>query len=217
MFETGLTLNDLKFMGQGALITLQVTAFAVIGGTLLGLLFGIIRSQVNPWLTLPLVFLLDIFRSVPLIIQLVLANAFQAIVGLGLSAFTTSCIVLALYTSAYCTEIVRGAISAVPVVTRRAARSLGMTWGQDMRQIVFPMALRVGLPSWIGLTLGVMKDSALVGFIGVFELLKQSQTLITRLQEPMFILIVAGAIYFLLSFPIARLGGQLEKRWREND
>ena len=62
-----------------------------------------------------------------------------------------------------------------------------------------------------------MKDSALVGFIGVFELLKQSQTLITRLQEPMFILIVAGAIYFLISFPIARLGGQLEKRWREND
>ncbi|UPH72297.1 amino acid ABC transporter permease [Abyssibius alkaniclasticus] len=217
MFETGLTLNDLRFMGQGALITLEVTAIAVIGGTLLGLLFGVIRSQVNPWFTLPLVFVLDLFRSVPLLIQLVLANAFQAIVGLGISAFTTSCIVLALYTSAYCTEIVRGAIAAVPGTTRRAARSLGMTWAQDMRQIVFPMALRVGLPSWIGLTLGVMKDSALVGFIGVFELLKQSQTLITRLQEPMFILIVAGAIYFLISFPIARLGGQLEKRWREND
>ena len=216
MFETGLTLNDLRFMGQGALITLEVTAIAVIG-TLLGLLFGVIRSQVNPWFTLPLVFVLDLFRSVPLLIQLVLANAFQAIVGLGISAFTTSCIVLALYTSAYCTEIVRGAIAAVPGTTRRAARSLGMTWAQDMRQIVFPMALRVGLPSWIGLTLGVMKDSALVGFIGVFELLKQSQTLITRLQEPMFILIVAGAIYFLISFPIARLGGQLEKRWREND
>ncbi|MEX0970744.1 MAG: amino acid ABC transporter permease [Paracoccaceae bacterium] len=217
MFETGLTLNDLRFMGIGALITLQVTAFAVIGGTLLGLLFGIIRSQVSPWLTLPLVFLLDVFRSVPLLIQLVLANAFQAIIGLGITAFTTSCIVLALYTSAYCTEIVRGAISAVPITTRRAARSLGMTWAQDMRHIVFPMALRVGLPSWIGLTLGVMKDTALVGFIGVFELLKQSQTLITRLQEPMFILIVAGAIYFLISFPIARFGGQLEKRWREND
>lgn len=217
MFETNLSLNDLKFMAQGALITLQVTAFAVIGGTFLGLLFGVMRSHINPWFTLPLVFLLDIFRSVPLLIQLVLANAFQAISGMGLTAFTTSCIVLALYTSAYCTEIVRGAISAVPTTTRRAARSLGMTWAQDMRQIVFPMALRVGLPSWIGLTLGVMKDSALVGFIGVFELLKQSQTLITRLQEPMFILIVAGAIYFLISFPIARFGGQLEKRWREND
>ena len=56
-----------------------------------------------------------------------------------------SCIVLALYTSAYCTEIVRGAIDAVPTVTRRAARSLGMTWGQDMTYVVFPMALRVAI------------------------------------------------------------------------
>ena len=98
-----------------------------------------------------------------------------------------------------------------------AARSLGMTWGQDLTQIVFPMALRVGLPSWIGLTLGVMKDSALVMWLGIIELLRASQILVTRLQEPMFILLVTGAIYFALSFPIARLGSRLEKRWQEND
>ena len=98
-----------------------------------------------------------------------------------------------------------------------AARSLGLTWGQDMGSIVFPMAMRVALPSWIGLTLGVMKDSALVLWLGIIELLRASQILVTRLQEPMFILMVAGAIYFFLSFPIARLGGRLERRWREND
>lgn len=217
MFDTAMTLNDLMFLIKGAGMTLAVTAFAVTGGTLLGTLFGVIRSQINPWLALPLTFVLDIFRSVPLLIQLILANAFQAIAGFGWPPFTTSCIVLALYTSAYCTEIVRGAIEAVPTVTRRAARSLGMTWGQDMTQIVFPMALRVGLPSWIGLTLGVMKDSALVLWLGIIELLRASQILVTRLQEPMFILLVAGVIYFALSFPIARLGGRLEKRWREND
>ncbi|WP_099825072.1 amino acid ABC transporter permease [Oceaniglobus indicus] len=217
MFETSLTLNDLMFMLKGAGVTLLITAFAVVGGTVMGLAFGVIRTQIKPWMAIPLTFLLDVFRSVPLLIQLILANAFQAIAGLGLSPFVTSCIVLSLYTSAYCTEIVRGAIEAVPMVTRRAARSLGMTWGQDMTQIVFPMALRVALPSWIGLTLGVMKDSALVMWLGIFELLKSSQTLITRLQEPMFILLVTGAIYFMLSFPIARLGGRLEKRWQEND
>ncbi|WP_415182494.1 amino acid ABC transporter permease [Phaeovulum sp.] len=217
MFDTALTLNDLMFLAKGAGMTLAVTAVAVVGGTLLGMLFGVIRSQISPWLALPLTFLLDIFRSVPLLIQLVLANAFQAIVGLNMPPFTTSCIVLSLYTSAYCTEIVRGAIAAVPMVTRRAARSLGLSWGQDMTHIVFPMALRVGLPSWIGLTLGVMKDSALVLWLGLIELLRASQILVTRLQEPMFILLVTGAIYFILSFPIARLGGQLEKRWREND
>ncbi|WP_138934642.1 amino acid ABC transporter permease [Roseovarius arcticus] len=217
MFDTSLTASDLWFMMKGAGVTLAITFFAVTGGTLLGVTFGVIRSHVNPWLTLPLVFLLDIFRSVPLLIQLILANAFQAIAGLQISPFTTSCIVLALYTSAYCTEIVRGAIDAVPPVTRRAARSLGLTWGQDMTQIVFPMSLRVGLPSWIGLTLGVMKDSALVMWLGIIELLKSSQIIITRLQEPMLILLIAGAIYFALSFPIARLGGHLERKWQEND
>lgn len=217
MFETALNFNDLAFMLKGAGITLAITGVAVAGGTALGVLFGVIRSQISPWMALPLTFVLDIFRSVPLLIQLILANAFQAIAGWQISPFTTSCIVLALYTSAYCTEIVRGAIDAVPSVTRRAARSLGMTWGQDMTQIVFPMALRVGLPSWIGLTLGVMKDSALVMWLGIIELLRASQILVTRLQEPMFILLVTGAIYFALSFPIARLGSRLEKRWQEND
>lgn len=217
MFDTGLTLNDLWFMMKGAGVTLSITFFAVTGGTLMGLAFGVIRSHVNPWFTLPLVFVLDIFRSVPLLIQLILANAFQAIAGLQISPFVTSCIVLALYTSAYCTEIVRGAIDAVPPVTRRAVRSLGLSWRQDMTQITFPIALRVGLPSWIGLTLGVMKDSALVLWLGIIELLRASQIIVTRLQEPMLILLIAGAIYFAISFPIARLGGHLERKWQEND
>lgn len=217
MFDTALTLNDLLFLAKGAGVTLAITFFAVIGGTVLGLTFGVIRSHISPWMALPLTFVLDIFRSVPLLIQLILANAFQAIAGLQMSPFVTSCVVLALYTSAYCTEIVRGAIDAVPTVTRRAARSLGLTWGQDMTQVVFPMALRVALPSWIGLTLSVLKDSALVLWLGIIELLRSSQILVTRLQEPMTILLITGAIYFALSFPIARLGGRLEKRWQEND
>jgi len=125
--------------------------------------------------------------------------------------------VLALYTAAYCAEIVRGGILAVPSTTRRAARSLGMTYTQDLTNIVFPMALRVALPSWIGLTLGVMKDTALVLWIGIVELLRASQVIVTRIQEPLFVLSIAGLIYFLMSFPIARLGARLEKRWREDD
>jgi polar amino acid transport system permease protein len=83
---------------------------------------------------------------------------------------------------------------------------------------VFPLALRVVFPSWIGLTLGVMKDTSLVAWIGVVELLKSSQILITRMpNEPLFILSIAGLIYFLISFPISRLGARLERKWREND
>ncbi len=213
MFNTALTWPDLLFLAQDAAMTLAVTAVSVAFGTVLGIIFGVVRFQLGAKWSIPLTFVLDIFRSVPLLIQLVLANAFQSIARLGWPPFTTSCVVLSLYTAAYCTEIVRGGIGAVPPTTRRAARSLGLTWWQDMRYIVFPLATRVSLPAWIGLTLGVMKDSALVLWLGLIELLRASQILVTRLQEPLFILMICGAFYFIISFPIARFGGYLEKRW----
>lgn len=217
-FKTAITLNDIWFLLQGAGWTLLITAIAMVGGTLLGVIFGVFRAVVPWWASIWLGFILDVFRSVPLLIQLILANSFAPILGLRVSPFAISCIVLAFYTSAYCSEIVRGGVLAVPQTTRRAARSLGMTWWQDMTEIVYPIALRIMLPSWIGLTLGVMKDTALVGWIGVIELLKSSQILITRMaNEPLFILLIAGFIYFIISFPIARLGARLERRFREND
>jgi hydroxyproline transport system permease protein len=217
-FKTAITFNDLLFLAQGAGWTLMITAIAVFFGTILGVIFGVYRAVVPWWASVILGFLLDIFRSVPLLIQLVLVNSFVPMFGLKLSPFVVSCIVLSLYTSAYCSEIAKAGVQAVPVTTRRAARSLGMTWWQDMTEIVYPLALRVMLPSWIGLTLGVMKDTALVGWIGVIELLKSSQILVTRMQnEPLFILMIAGVIYFVISFPIARWGAQLERRFREND
>ena len=217
LLHTAFTLNDLWYMLKGAGVTLSLTFWAVAGGTLLGVLFGVARASAPWWVNAPIGFVLDIFRSVPLLIQFVLANSFKSIIGLNWSAFTVGCVVLAIYTSAYCTEIVRSGVLAVPVTTRRAARSLGLTWRQDLTEIVFPIAMRVALPSWIGLTLGVMKDTALVLWIGIAELLRSSQSIVTRIQEPLFVLMIAGLIYFLMSFPIARLGARLESRWREND
>ena len=214
MFDTAMTVNDLILLARGAGMTLLVTAIAVFFGTILGILFGVLRYQIGPWWAAPLTFFLDIFRSIPLLIQLVLANALvTTVLGLRISGFSVACGVLSLYTAAYCAEIVRGGIEAVPQTLRRAARSLGMTWGQDMTSIVLPLATRVALPSWIGLALGVMKDSALVYIVQVVELLKSTQTLITRLQEPLFLLMICGMFYFVISFPLARLGGYLEKRW----
>jgi polar amino acid transport system permease protein len=169
------------------------------------------------WLNAALGAVLDVFRSIPLLIQFVLANSFKSIVGLDVSAFTVACVVLAVYTSAYCTEIVRAGVLAVPSTTRRAARSLGMSWSQDLRYIVYPIALRVSLPSWIGLTLGVMKDTALVLWIGIVELLRASQVIVTRIQEPLLVLMLCGLFYFLMSYPISRLGAYLESRWRDDD
>lgn len=214
MFDTALSSSDLIFLAKGAGMTLLVTAISVVIGTILGIVFGVLRYQIGPFWAAPLTFVLDVCRSIPLLIQLVLLNAFFGMVlGLRWPGLSVACIVLSLYTSAYCAEIVRGAIDAVPTTTRRAARSLGMTWWQDMRYIVMPLGTRVALPSWIGLALGVMKDSSLVYVVQVTELLKSTQILITRLQEPLFLLMICGAFYFLISYPLARFGGYLEKRW----
>jgi polar amino acid transport system permease protein len=217
MIETDFTRTDMWFMLQGAGMTLTLTFWAVLGGTLMGLVFGVLRATAPWWINATLGAVLDVFRSIPLLIQFILANSFKSIVGLDMSAFMVACVVLALYTSAYCTEIVRAGVLAVPSTTRRAARSLGMSWSQDLRYIVYPIALRVSLPSWVGLTLGVMKDTALVLWIGIVELLRASQVIVTRIQEPLLVLTICGLIYFLMSFPISRLGAYLESRWRDHD
>ena len=87
MFETALTMNDLILLAQGAGMTLVVTAISVFFGTILGILFGVFRYQVGPWWAAPLTFVLDIFRSIPLLIQLVLANAHPIVVMRTMTAF----------------------------------------------------------------------------------------------------------------------------------
>ena len=217
MIETDFARTDLWFMLQGAGMTLALTFWAVLGGTLMGFVFGVLRAVASAWVNALLGAVLDVFRSIPLLIQFILANSFKSIVGLDVSAFTVACVVLAIYTSAYCAEIVRAGVLAVPSTTRRAARSLGLTWWQDMRLIVYPIALRVSLPSWVGLTLGVMKDTSLVLWIGIVELLRASQVVVTRIQEPLLVLMLCGLIYFLMSYPISRFGAYLETKWRDDD
>lgn len=216
MLSTGFTWNDLVFLLDGAWVTLQLTFWAIMLGTFAGLIFGLVRA-LWPRTSLPLAWLLDVFRSVPLLIQFVLFNSFKSIVGLNLSAFTVGCIVLGVYTAAYFTEIVRGGVLAVSLSVRRASRSLGMSYLQDLRWIVLPMATRVAFPGWLNLVLGVMKDTALVMWIGIVELLRASQTIVTRIQEPLLVLCIAGLIYYVMSLVVARLGARLERRWQEND
>ncbi|MBB4866955.1 polar amino acid transport system permease protein [Pseudomonas nitritireducens] len=216
MFSTSFTVNDLMFLLQGAWVTIKLTVGAMLIGTLAGIVLGWLRAAL-PRATMPVGWFLDIFRSVPLLIQFVLFNSLKSIVGLNWSAFTVGCLVLGVYAAAFCTEIIRSGILAVGPNIRRASRSLGLTYWQDLRYIVLPLAARVAFPGWLNLVLGVMKDTALVMWIGIVELLRASQTIVTRIQEPLLVLCVAGVIYYLMSWVVARLGARLEKRWQEND
>jgi His/Glu/Gln/Arg/opine family amino acid ABC transporter permease subunit len=215
-FFTAFQLSDLWFLLEAAGRTLLIAGISIPVGTVLGIFFGWVLS-VSRWAgagTLGLV--LDVFRSVPLIIQLILFFNFFPIVGIPLDPFEAGTLVLIFYTSALVAAVARGGIEAVGNTTRRAARSLGMTYWQDLRYIVFPIGTRAVLPAWTGVALGVLKDSALVSVIGYVELLRASQILITRTQQPFLILAVVGAFYFALSYPIARIMERLEKKWRDD-
>ena len=214
-FFTGFNVSDLSFLAEAAGRTLLISVLSISIGTVLGCVFGWLLS-VSRWAgaaTLGLI--LDAFRSIPLIIQLILFFNLFPIIGFPLNPFAAGTFVLVLYTSALVAAVARGGIEAVPVTTRRAARSLGMTYLQDMRYIVWPVGLRAVLPAWAGVALGVLKDSALVSVLGYVELLRASQILITRTQEPFLILTVVGLFYFALSFPISRATARLERRWQQ--
>lgn len=214
-FFTGFNVNDLWYLGEAAIRTLWISVLSISIGTVLGVFFGWLLYEGKMAAALTVAPILDVFRSVPLIIQLVLFYNFAPIVGLNLDPFASGVVILTIYTAALVANVARGGIEAVEAPMRRASRSLGMTYWQDLRHIVFPIGGRAVFPAWVGVALGVMKDSALVSVLGYVELLKASQILITRTQEPLLILTIAGAFYFALSYPISRVAASLEKRWAQ--
>lgn len=214
-FFSDFTLNDLWFLGEAALRTLWISALSISLGTVLGTIFGWLLYE-GKWIAaLTIAPVLDVFRSVPLIIQLVLFYNFVPIIGLNLDAFASGVMILTVYTAALVANVARGGIEAVGSPMRRAARSLGMSYWQDLRYVVLPIGGRAVFPAWVGVALGVMKDSALVSVLGYVELLKASQILITRTQDAFLVLAIAGAFYFALSFPISRYSASLEQRWAQ--
>ena len=214
-FFSGFNFKDLWFLGEAALRTMWISVLSVSIGTVLGMFFGWLLYEGKLVAALTVAPILDIFRSVPLIIQLVLFYNFAPIVGLNLDPFGSGVVILTIYTAALVASVTRGGIEAVDTPMRRAARSLGMSYWQDLRYVVLPIGGRAVFPAWVGVALGVMKDSALVSVLGYVELLKASQILITRTQEPFLILTLAGAFYFALSYPISRYSASLEKRWAQ--
>lgn len=212
---SGFHLQDLSFLGQAALRTLWISFLSIIIGSFLGGIFGWALYESKHWGAVFLNPILDVFRSVPLIVQLVLFYNFAPIIGLSLDGFESGLVVLTMYTSALVANVARGGIESVGRSMRIASRSLGMSYWQDMRYVVFPIGARAIFPSWVGVALGVMKDSALVSVLGYVELVKASQVLITRTQEPLFIILLVGAFYFALSYPVSRYSAKLEKSWSQ--
>lgn len=204
--------QDLWLLGEATLRTLLVSVIAIVAGTILGVVVGWALQASRYGLSVLIATITDVFRSVPLLIQLILVYNFVPIIGLPLSAFQAGTLVLTLYCASMVASVTRAGIDAVGFPMRNSARSLGMSYWQSMRYIVWPIGLRAVIPSWVGVALGVIKDSALVSVLGYVELLRASQMLITRTQEPFLILGIAGLFYFALSYPLSSAAEKYERR-----
>lgn len=214
-YVTHFTINDLMFMLKGAGITLILTLISGALGTLFGFLIGwarTSRSRIINWVFGGYV---DVIRSVPLIIQFVLFNSTMAIVGFPLNPFVSGLITLSIYISGFVSAVVKAGIESVPPTTCMAARGLGMNYLQEFFFIVLPIGIRTVFPAWIGLLLGLMKDTSLITVLGATppELLRASQIIITRIQQPLLVLLGAGAFYFVMGYMITYLSERYERRW----
>lgn len=210
--SSSLTYYDLEFLIEGLLRTIYISVVAITIGTFFGIIFGYLKSNASFFSNIILSGFLDILRSVPLIIQFILFYSFMGILEIDISIFWVGAIVLSSYTSAFVTEVVRAGIDSVPQTTRRASRSLGLSYWQDYRYIVFPLGVRTVFPAWISIVLSVIKDSALVSVIGYLELLKTTEELISKTQEALLLLIGVGFFYFIISYPISLYAAHLERK-----
>ncbi len=208
---TPLSMNDVPFILQGILNTIYISVVAITIGTILGAIVGFARAESNRYINFLFGMVLDIFRTVPLIIQLILFSTYIGVSGYPLSPFVAGSIVLSLYTMAFMSEVFRGGFESVPNTMRTASRSLGLTYWQTIRYIRFPIGLRTVFASWLGVALSVIKDSALVSVIGYMELLRTSEQLISRTQQPLQILIGIGVFYFAISYPLSKYGQHKER------
>ena len=209
---TPLSWSDTGFILTGIWNTILISGVSIFIGTVLGIIVGFARAESNRFVNFLFGSVLDVLRSVPLIIQLVLFSTFMGVIGSPLAPFVAGTIVLSLYTMAFMGEVFRGGFESVQHSMIIASRSLGMTYWQTIRYVRFPIGLRSVFPAWLGVALSVIKDSALVSVIGYMELLRTSEQLISRTQQPLEILIGVGIFYFLISYPLSMYGKRVERK-----
>lgn len=154
-----------------------------------------------------------VFRSTPLLVQLFIVyyglSSFPAVRHSVFwpflrDAFDCAVLSLALCTAAYQSEIFRGALAQVPPGQVEAARACGMSGFRLFRRVIFPIALRQGLPAYSSEVISMTKATALVSLVALWDVLSvalkiRNDTLVTYTP-----LLVAGAIYFVLNFLLAR-------------
>lgn len=205
--------DSLPALLQGLWITILLGVVSIVAGLVSGLLMALLRLYAPaPVRALARIYI-DVFRSIPLLVLLVLVYYALPFVGIRLSSFASAATALTLVSCAYTSEIFRAGIEAIPKGQFEAAEAIGLGFFSSMRDVILPQAFRIVVPPLTSNCINVLKDTALASVVAMPDLLKQA-TQAQALSANPTPLIGAALLYLLLLLPLVRLVGYFEARHR---
>jgi His/Glu/Gln/Arg/opine family amino acid ABC transporter permease subunit len=211
LFNPQVAVQNIGPLLGGLLITVELT-FVVITLSLVCALFVALAglSQLAPlrWVVKAYI---EVIRGTPLLLQLIYVYYVLPEIGIRLDSFSAGVIALTLNYSAYISEVYRGGIQAISRGQHDAAAALGMTRGLAMRRIILPQAIRIVIPTLGNYFISLFKDTALCSAVSIQELVFTAQVHAALNFQYFTLYTVVAAMYFLVSFPAARLVGYLER------
>jgi His/Glu/Gln/Arg/opine family amino acid ABC transporter permease subunit len=211
LFNPQVAVENIGPLLGGLLLTVELT-FVVITLSLVCALVvalaGMSRLAPLRWLVKAYI---EVIRGTPLLLQLIYVYYVLPEIGIRLNAFTAGVLALTLNYSAYISEVYRSGIQAIAKGQHDAAAALGMTRALAMRRIILPQAIRIVVPALGNYFIGLFKDTALCSAVSIQELVFTAQVHAALNFQYFTLYTVVAAMYFLVSFPAARLVGYLER------
>ena len=202
----------LKNLLLAARWTLLLSLLAFAGGGLLGILLTLLRSHRSKIFIKPIQLYVEVFQGTPLLLQLFLAFFGLSLIGIEVNAWSAAILTLTLFSSAFFHDIWRGCIEALPKGQWEACRTLGLTYMQTMRYIIFPQAMRMAIAPTVGFSVQIVKGTALASIIGFVELTKAGTMLNNATFQPFKVFALVALLYFAICFPLSVFAQYLEKK-----
>jgi polar amino acid transport system permease protein len=204
--------RSLPFFLKGLWMTVAVSGLSLIAGTIIGSIWGIMRSSRNKILRSIIGAWVDLIRGTPFLVQVFIIFFILPSAGIELEAFPAAVIALTNMGACFICEIVAGGIMAVPSGQREAATASGLSSFQQLRYIVLPQALRTILPPLVGQYVLIVKDSSVVSAIGVVDVTRVGWLTVQRIPEGLMVFGLVGLLYFAICYPLINLSNILERR-----
>ena len=199
-------------MLKGAGYTLVFAVASMAGGLLLGFPTAVMRILPWKWLRWPANVYVSLMRGTPLLVQMFVIYYGLPSVGIEFTPVTAGILALSLNAGAYLSESLRGAMLSVARGQWSASYSLGMGYGQTLRYVIMPQALRVAVPSMSNTLISLIKDTSLVSVITMTELMLSTKEVIAATFRPLPLYLAAAAIYWVLSLLFEQVQRYAEAR-----